>query len=160
MSFQSRRSAYKDRATFIFSVGMLFLLLGSASPVSAQTPAQGLVAAYSFSEGSGTTTADASGNNNLGTISGATWTTQEKFGSALVFNGTSSTITVADSPSLRSPTTALTVSAWIQPNGSPQAWSSIIQKVNASNDLSYALGQNSGNTRKLSGYLQVNGVGY
>ena len=32
----------------------------------------GLVAAYGFNEGTGTTVADLSGNNNNGTISGAT----------------------------------------------------------------------------------------
>src|SRR6185436_2065164 len=35
----------------------------------------GLVAAYAFNEGTGTTVADVSGNNNNGTISGTTWST-------------------------------------------------------------------------------------
>ena len=35
--------------------------------------AAGLVAAYGFDEGSGTTTADQSGNSNNGTLTNATW---------------------------------------------------------------------------------------
>src|SRR5262249_27498968 len=46
----------------------------------------GLVAAYAFDEGSGTTVADASGNGNTGTVVGAAWSTSGKFGNALVFN--------------------------------------------------------------------------
>ncbi|MGA9363632.1 MAG: invasin domain 3-containing protein, partial [Bacteroidota bacterium] len=57
------------------------------------TPA-GLVAAYAFDEGTGTTVADASGHGFTGTISGATWTTSGKFGSALVFNGTNAVVTI------------------------------------------------------------------
>ena len=37
----------------------------------------GLVAAYGFNEGSGTTVTDSSGSNNTGTITGATWSTGE-----------------------------------------------------------------------------------
>ena len=45
----------------------------------------GLVAAYPFNEGSGTTVSDLSGNNNTGAISGATWSTTGKFGKSLSF---------------------------------------------------------------------------
>ena len=53
----------------------------------------GLVAAYSFDQGSGTAVADASGNNNTGSIVGTTpWTTAGKFDGALSFNGTNSRV--------------------------------------------------------------------
>ncbi len=120
----------------------------------------GLAAAYSFSEGSGSIVADASGNNNRGTINGATWNTQGKFGNALSFNGTSSYVAVPNSPSIQSPATAITVSTWVNPNGTSQSGSSVLQKINSSNSLSYAVGQNSSNTRRFSGYLQVNGTQY
>ena len=74
----------------------------------------GLVAAYGFDEGNGTTVADSSGNNNTGTISGATWTTQGKFGNALSFNGTSSSVTVNDLNSLDL-VTGMTLEAWVYP---------------------------------------------
>src|SRR5229473_2674367 len=56
--------------------------------------APGLVAAYNFNEGNGTTVTDASGNGNNGAITGATWTPSGRFGGALSFNGTNSWVTV------------------------------------------------------------------
>src|SRR5712664_1974370 len=97
--------------------------LGPYSNVaSATTPntVAGLVAAYGFAEGAGTTVADSSGNNNTGTISGATWTTAGKFGSALVFNGTNSWVSISDTPSLQL-TTGMTLEAWVNPFSIPPA---------------------------------------
>jgi hypothetical protein len=88
-----------------------------------------LVAAYSFNEGSGTTVTDASGHNNTGTISGATWTTAGKFGGALVFNGTSAKVTIPDAPSLRL-TTDMTLEAWVKPSKVTRAWRDVIYKGN------------------------------
>ena len=52
------------------------------TPTPSPTPTTGgLVAAYSFNQGSGTTLTDSSGMNNTGTISGATWNTGGKYGS-------------------------------------------------------------------------------
>jgi hypothetical protein len=96
----------------------------------------GLVAAYSFSEGTGTTTADQSGTGNNGTLAGATWTTSGKFGYALSFNGTSARVTVPDSASLDL-TTGMTLMAWISPAASTN-WRTVMLKE-TSNDLAYAL---------------------
>jgi hypothetical protein len=74
----------------------------------------GLVAAYSFNEGSGTSVADASGNGHTGAISGATWTTQGKFGNALSFDGVNDWVTVT-ATSLLNLTTAMTLEAWVFP---------------------------------------------
>src|SRR5262249_25439563 len=69
-------------------------LSGYSNVVTTTTPFNnGLVAAYSFGEGTGTTVADSSGNGNTGTISNATWTTSGKYDNALLFNGTSSLVT-------------------------------------------------------------------
>ena len=87
----------------------------------------GLVAAYSFEEGSGATVADVSGNINTGAISGATWTTQGKFGRALSFNGSSSWIRVNDSNSLDL-TTGMTLEAWVYPTTTPSGWRTLIVK--------------------------------
>ena len=46
--------------------------------------ASGLVAAYSFNEGAGTTLTDRSGNGNTGTIVGAAWTTAGKYGNGAI----------------------------------------------------------------------------
>lgn len=75
--------------------------------------AQGPVAAYGFNENTGTSAGDASGNSQIGTINGATWTTG-KYGSALSFNGTSSKVTVADSANLHL-TNRWTIEVWINP---------------------------------------------
>ena len=58
-----------------------------ASATVADTPSPGLVAAYGFAEGSGTITADSTGNGNTGSLTDAAWTTAGKLGSALSFNG-------------------------------------------------------------------------
>ena len=77
-------------------------------------PAQpGLVAAYGFNEGVGVLTLDSSGQANTGTIAGATWTTNGRFGSGLSFNGTNAWVTIDDSPSLDL-TTGMTVEAWVK----------------------------------------------
>src|SRR5213076_3340337 len=87
----------------------------------------GLVAAYAFNEGSGTTVADASGNGNTGTINGATWTAAGRYGSALVFDGTSTSVTVANAGSLRL-TTGMTLEAWVYPTGALTGWRAVIDK--------------------------------
>src|SRR5437762_900538 len=83
---------------FAFLVLLAATVFVGGSPSSAQT---GLVAAYAFNEGAGTTVIDASGNNNTGTLSGATWTSAGRYGNALVFNGTNARVTVANAASLR-----------------------------------------------------------
>ena len=69
-------------ARTITSLLLLSALLG-AGPARAQS---GLVAAWGFDEGSGTTTADASGSGYTGTLANAPVWTAGKFGSALQFN--------------------------------------------------------------------------
>jgi hypothetical protein len=81
--------------------------------IDPSTITTGLVAAYGFDEGSGTTVGDSSGNGHTGAISGATWTVSGKYSGALSFNGTSSYVSVSN-PNL--PTGDFTWSAWISPN--------------------------------------------
>jgi hypothetical protein len=96
----------------------------------------GLVAAYSFNAGSGVQTVDSSGQGNTGTIAGATWTPNGKFGSALSFDGTSARVTVADANSLDL-TTAMTIEAWVNPS-SGTGWREVVLKETAGG-LAYAL---------------------
>jgi len=105
---------------------------GLTANITAPAPTPGLVAAYSFGEGSGTTAFDASGNGNNGTINGATWTASGKYGHALVFSGTSASpqmVTVNDSASLDL-TTNLTLEAWVNPSVASKLWTDIIYKYN------------------------------
>ena len=74
----------------------------------------GLVARYDFLGNAN----DLSGNNNNGTVDGATLTT-DRFGnpnSAYSFNGTSSYIDVPNSSTLTFPNNAMSVSMWINAN--------------------------------------------
>src|SRR5882724_9543448 len=116
---------YRTVAAAGFSVVAAFVTIMNPSPARAQVP--GLVAAYAFNEGSGTTVADVSGNNNNGTISAATWTTAGKFGSALVFNGTSAQVTVPNATSLQL-TTGMTLEVWVFPTGSLAGWRAVLDK--------------------------------
>lgn len=120
----------------------LFFLTLSACLASATAHAQatGLVASYSFEEGTGTTTVDASGNNNTGTLSNATWTTAGKYGKALSFNGTSSIVNVADAASLRL-TSAMTLEAWVKPTAAGGVWRTVVMKE-ITGELAYALYSN------------------
>ena len=98
-------------------------LSGSAPP----SRAAGLVAAYPLDRGSGTVAADASGNGNAGTIIGATWATEGRFGSALRFHGTGEVVRVpaAASLNLRGP---MTLSAWIRPSEQQSGWRTVLSR--------------------------------
>src|SRR5258708_21385286 len=108
---------YRSIAAAGFAVFATLTSLTVPSPASAQPP--GLVAAYAFNEGSGTTVADMSGNNNNGTISAATWTTAGRFGNALRFNGTRARVTVPDAASLQRPP-GVTPEARVLPAATPK----------------------------------------
>ena len=86
----------------------------------------GLVAAFAFNEGAGGTVTDLSGMGNHGTISGATWTSAGRYGSALSFDGVSNWVTVEDSPSLDL-TNGMTLEAWVRP-ASVAGWQTIFYK--------------------------------
>ena len=101
------------KATSVFRVLCLLSVIAVQGGSTVVHAASGLVAAYAFNEGSGSTTADASGQGNTGTISGATWTASGRFGGALSFNGTSSWVTVNDAASLHL-TSGVTLEAWVK----------------------------------------------
>jgi hypothetical protein len=83
------------------------------------------VLALGFNENSGTTVADASGQNNTGTTLNTTWTAG-RYGRGLAFNGSSSWVTVNSSASLNL-VNSLTLEVWVSPTVS-SGWRSIIFK--------------------------------
>ena len=87
----------------------------------------GLVGAYNFEEASGTTVVDASGKGNIGTISGATRTTQGRFGKALSFDGVNDWVTINDAASLDL-TTGMTLEAWVYPTVNMTQWATVVLK--------------------------------
>jgi hypothetical protein len=116
----------------------------------------GLVGAYAFDEGTGTTALDSSGTGNGGTLSNAAWTTAGVFGSALSFNGSNAWVSIADSASLDL-TTSMTLEAWVRPSSITSDWRTIILKERPSG-LAYALYAADGASRPPAGYVSVNGT--
>ena len=99
-------------------------------------PTGQLVAAYAFGENTGTTVADASGTNNTGTITGATWTASGKYGTGLSFNGTNAWVTANTASSLALPN-AMTLEAWIYPTAL-SGWQTVLMKETGTG-LAYTL---------------------
>ena len=97
--------------------------------------APGLVAAYSFDEGSGTVAADASGTGNNGTVTGATWTAAGKNGGALSFDGVNDLVSRADNATLD--VTRITIEAWVNPSAL-SGWRTVVLKE-GTDALGYAL---------------------
>jgi hypothetical protein len=90
----------------------------------------GLVAGYRLDEGTGTTTADISGNNTAGGLIGSpTWTTGV-YGSALAFSGTNY-VDLGNPSSLRL-TGSMTLSAWINISENPWDDGAIVGKLQRS----------------------------
>jgi hypothetical protein len=129
----SRQSAYRISNLFLLALLLVLAVIGiviaRSLPSQVQASTSGLVASYSFNEGSGTTVADSSGNGNTGSLAGATWTTAGKFGSALSFNGKSSRVIISDSPSLHL-SGGMTLEAWVSPSSVPTTWQDVIYKQN------------------------------
>jgi hypothetical protein len=103
----------------------------------------GLVAAYSFNAGSGTTAADSSGSGIPGTLSGAAWTTAGKYGNALSFNGTSSYVNLGN-PAALSGTGSMTWAAWVKATGTPPDDGQIISKSSGANGWQFKTSPDTG----------------
>jgi hypothetical protein len=110
----------------------------TVNPPAPPAGAPGLVAAYSFNEGTGTAATDASGNARNGTIRGAQFAIG-KFGNALQFDGVDDWVTIADvTNSPLDLTAGMTLSAWVNAadfNG----WETIMVKERGAGAMSYAL---------------------
>jgi len=100
-------------------------------PTPTPTPFTGLVAAYNFNEGSGTTVIDASGHGITGTVHGTAWTTGGRYGNALSFNGSSGYVDLGN-PALLQITGSTTWSAWVKAAANPANDGQIIAQSNSS----------------------------
>ena len=119
-------------------------------------PVTGLVAAYGFDTGSGTTTPDQSGTGNNGTLTNATWTTTSKYGQALTFNGTNASVTIPDANSLDL-TTGMTLEAWVRPTALGSSYRTAIMKEQPGS-MAYGLYANgSGTAEAPIGEVYING---
>jgi PKD repeat protein len=120
--------------------------------VTVNSPATGLVAAFSFDEGSGTTTGSSVGGLT-GSISGATWVSGEQTGNALSFDGVNDRVTVPDANALDL-TTGMTLEAWVRP-AAVGNWATVILKERTGG-LAYSL-YGSDATGKPATYINTGG---
>jgi WD40 repeat protein/fibronectin type 3 domain-containing protein len=130
-------TTYQYRVRAVDAAGNLggYSTVVSATTQTGGSTPGGLVAAYAFDEGTGSSAADATGKGHTGTLTGTAWAAG-RFGSGLSFNGSSSLVTVADANDLDLGT-AMTISAWVNPSVLND-WRTVIMKE-APNGLAYAL---------------------
>jgi VCBS repeat-containing protein len=125
----------------------------TVNPAGPPPPPPGLVAAYSFNEGSGTALIDRTGLGRTGTVSGATWSTAGRNGGALSFDGVNDVVTIADHSSLDL-TTGMTLEAWVRPS-TVSGWRTVFLK-NVSGGFAYVL--LAGDASSLpAGYVRTTG---
>ncbi len=127
-----------------------------ASAVVTNAPA-GLVAAYSFDEGSGTVLGDTSGRGNNGSIANATWATVGKYGKALQFNGTNAMVSVPDSATLDL-TTGMTLEAWVNPTQLGGTWRTVLMKETTNNVVYDLYGHGGSGTKTPMAESSVGGA--
>jgi hypothetical protein len=125
---------------FILTLSVFLGTLASYAQIPNYIPTNGLIAFYGF-DGN---TNDLSPNGNNGINHGASFG-QNRFGqatSACSFNG-SSYISMSNSPSLQSPTSAITLSAWVYVSQwqvtSEGKWAAILCKSTSLNSTQYRL---------------------
>jgi hypothetical protein len=141
----------RDAAGNIGTSASVTVTVSNTSPPP--SPTAGLVAAYGFDAGSGTSAADASGKNNTGTLSGATWFAQGRYGRALSFDGVNDVVTVPDATSLDL-TTAMTLEAWVRPTALSGYRTVLMKEV--SGGLAYTLYAHD-NAPKPAAYVRISG---
>ncbi len=123
----------------------------SVSVRAGSTSTTGLVAAYSFDQGSGTALTDSAGQGHHGTIAGASWAAGHS-GQALSFDGVDDWVTVSDSSALDL-TNGMTVEAWVNPAALTN-FASVVLKERPGG-LSYALYAADGANSPPAGYVFV-----
>lgn len=99
---------------------------------------QGPVAYWKFDEGYGTTTNDQTPNNNDGTITGATWKSEDQCisGKCLYFDGTDDAVSVNSTSSINP--SVFTLSYWIKDLGQDAGFERITSKSNDSFETALA----------------------
>jgi glucose/arabinose dehydrogenase len=130
-----------------------------SAPVSvtvANTGVAGLVAGWSFDEGTGLAAGDSSGNRNDGVLGGGVaWTAAGRYGGALTFDGVNDWVTVADSASLDL-AGPMTMTAWVRPT-TVGPWRQVLLKESATG-LSYGLYATNASANRPNGHFSIGGA--
>lgn len=98
----------------------------------------GLVSEWSFDEGTGSSSTDASYNGNNLNVNNATWTSGVAL-SGLYFNGVSSYVTVPPTPSLNIDLDAVSISVWLKLEELPSQMSDSYGPIYDSDDDYYVM---------------------
>ena len=135
-------AAMTDGSVYLLTVNGVRDLAVPPNAIAPNTQAQftygALRAYYRFEEGSGTTTADASGNNLTGTLmNGPLWVTGKLGQYALDFDGSNDRVDVGN-PALLQLTGPMTIAAWAWPDSLSDN-GRIITKGGASGNRGWAL---------------------
>ncbi len=116
-------------------IGVVLVACALAARADRVDTQSGLVAAWSFNEGTGTEADDRSSNSHVATLQGAGWS-PGKYGSGVAFDGIDDYVSVADAEALDL-TSALTVLAWVYPDVSNDPRT--LLRKEASGGLAYSL---------------------
>ena len=108
-----------DSFTYTVSDG-----LGDTATATVSVVINGLQAYYKMDEGSGTTSADVTGDAYTCTLAGATWTTGLEGTGALSFAGASTSI--ASIPAMNLKTNTATLSGWVKRNGTQSSFTGLV----------------------------------
>jgi hypothetical protein len=111
-----RRIIMWRKLIYLISFALVLIIAGNASA--------DLVSYWTFDEGAGDAVYDTSGNDNNGTINGATWGVG-KYGAALQFNGQDNYVEVPSSNSLEIDDN-VTIAAWINWIDAGDTWICIL----------------------------------
>jgi len=115
----------------------------------------GPIAYWKFDEGAGTSALNSANGSNAGTITGATWQTEDQCisGKCLKFNGSTNFINTGIIPSL----STFSLGAWIKAGTDISDFRTIIDKTNSMNDRNFWLALESG-TGQLSLRFSIAGT--
>jgi len=111
-----------------FSIQASAYAIGS---VGSQEKGGAPVAYWKFDEGTGTSADDQSSNHNNGTITGATWQTDDQCisGKCIYFNGTTAYVSVGDKDLLDfNGTSSFAISVWVKPSTKDATYRRIVSK--------------------------------
>lgn len=100
-----------------------------AATVAVKITAQLKKAHWKLDEGVGITTGDASGNSNTGTLTNGPAWVAGKFGNALGFDAVNDRVVVPASSSINSPTSAITVMAWVWHNANQVGKAGVASRI-------------------------------
>lgn len=93
-------SLNSDQTVYVYFGNDSVASLSSAANTFRRVISSGVVLALPMNEGAGNLT-DYSGNSNTGTVTGASWVTTGRWGTALSFDGLGDKVVFSDSPSLQ-----------------------------------------------------------